>query len=462
LRTRSLQTRVTAVAALVLVVFVALASLALEQAFQASARAAREERLLGQIYLLMAAADTQSGALVLPLDLAESRFSLPGSGLYGQVSDSGGRPVWRSISALGQGVPFDTGLAPGERRFQESVDKSGRPYFVEGFGVTWTIGPSPRGYTFSVAEDLTEYGRELSRFRASLAGWLGGLSLILLVALLAALRWGLAPLRRVADEVAAVEAGTQERLRGRYPRELRALTDNLNALLAHESARQTRLGNALADLAHSLKTPLAVMRGALGETRHQTRISATGGPDDPVAVQALRDGRLAEQLSRMEEIVTYQLERARPRPMAALAPPLPVDQALERLLDTLAKLHADRHVSATLDLESQLVFRGIEGDLLEVLGNLLDNAYKWCRTRIAVRGRREHGFLVLCVEDDGPGIPLERVREIGERGTRADLATPGHGIGLAVVREICSAYGGGLDIGSSALGGALVRARLGA
>ena len=106
---------------------------------------------------------------------------------------------------------------------------------MEGYGVTWTIGPVPRGYTFSVAEDLTEYRRELARFRTSLAGWLGAMSVLLLVALLLALRWGLAPLRRVADEVAAVEAGTQDRLRGRYPRELRALTDNLNALLAHES-----------------------------------------------------------------------------------------------------------------------------------------------------------------------------------------------------------------------------------
>ncbi len=467
MRSPSLQTRVTAVAALVLVGFVALTSLALEQAFQASARASREERLLGQIYILMAAADTpgsgrQADALALPLDLSESRFGLPGSGLYGQVSDSTGRPIWRSISALGHGAPFDTRLAPAERSFREATDKTGHAYFVAGYGVTWSIGAAPQGYTFSVAEDLTDYRRELARFRTSLAGWLGGLSLILLAALLAALRWGLAPLRRAAEEVSAVESGTQDRLHGVYPREIRALTDNLNALIAHESARQTRLGNALADLAHSLKTPLAVMRGALGEAHRQGQIEPAPDPhpETPSPAQVPLAERMAEQLTRMEEIVAYQLERARPRPVAALAPPLSVEQAVERLLATLAKLHAARPVSVTVDLEPGLAFRGAEGDLLEILGNLLDNAYKWCRTRIAVGGRRKDGALVLCVEDDGPGIPLERVRQIGERGARADLATPGHGIGLAVVREICLGYGGELGIDASALGGALVRVRL--
>ena len=156
-----------------------------------------------------------------------------------------------------------------------------------------------------MAEDLTEYRRELAGFRGSLTGWLGVMSIILLAALLLALRWGLAPLRRVANEVAACEAGAQDRLHGVYPRELRALTDNLNALLAHESARQTRLGNALADLAHSLKTPLAVLRGALGETSLQPALAA----------------RLAEQIHRMDAIVAYQLERARARSLTALAAP---------------------------------------------------------------------------------------------------------------------------------------------
>ncbi len=452
----SLRARVTWAAALVMLVFMALTSLALEQAFQASAGAAREERLLGQIYLLMAAADVDDDGLTLPRDLAEARFSLLGSGLYAQVADDRGEAVWRSLSALGENIPFENQLGPGVRRFQMAQDAQGRAFFVEGFGVTWSIGPTPRNYTFSVAEDLGPYEEELARFRVHLFTWLGAMSLVLLATLLVALRWGLGPLRRVAAEVAAVEAGRQERLHGAYPAELRALTENLNALLAHEAARQARLGNALADLAHSLKTPLAVMRGALGE-QGEVRVGAEPGSTQNPLPRAV----LAEQIRRMDEIVTYQLERARGRPAATLSRPIPLAPTVERLLTTLTKLHAERAVRVERDLEPGLSFRGAEGDLLEVVGNLLDNAFKWCRTRVRVGAQRESGLVVLWVEDDGPGMSAEQARGLGERGARLDLTTPGHGIGLAVAREICAAYGGDLAIARSPLGGARIRVRLG-
>ncbi len=442
---RSLRARVALAAGAVLASFVILTSVALEQAFRDSARSAREERLLGQLYLLMAAADSENGgALAFPEALAEPRFSLPGSGLYGQVSDERGQAVWRSASVMGAAPPFPAPLAAGERRFETRRDEAGRPYFVESFGVNWATGAAPRLYTFSVAEDLAEFEAQLARFRASLAGWLGGMSLLLLAALWLAMRWGLGPLRRVTEELRAVEAGTQERIGGSYPSELQALADNLNALLAQERARQKRLANAMGDLAHSLKTPLAVVRGAISES----------GTDRALAAS------LEEQVARMDKVVAHHLQRASTGAASRLAAPVPVRPLAEKLVSALAKVHRGKPVEAALDVADGIAFRGAEGDLMEVLGNLLDNAWKWCRSRVRVGARRADGGFLLAVEDDGPGIDPAEAERLLERGVRADESVPGHGIGLATVRDIAAAYGGQVAIGRSALGGARVEVRL--
>jgi two-component system sensor histidine kinase PhoQ len=443
----SLQTRVLLAAAALLLVFVILTSLALEQAFYDSARSARETRLLGQLYVLMGVAESEMGQLVLPRTLGEPRLSLPGSGLYAQVADAEGGVVWRSVSTLGLSIPFDEGLAPGEIRFEQRHNGSGQAYLVESFGVLWSTGPVSRAYTFSIAEDLAGLRQEVARFRASMTRGMGTMGALLLASLLILLRWGLRPLRRVATEVAAIEAGKAARLQGSYPNELRALTDNLNALLAHEHARQARLDNALGDLAHSLKTPLAVMRGAIAEGKVEQE-SAT---------------LMNEQISRMDEIVEYQLQRVRAGAPdgVTLAPPVPLLPLAQRLGTSLSKIHRDKGITPCFDLDEALLFRGVEGDLMELLGNLLDNAYKWCKTKVCVRGRQQGGRLLIEVEDDGPGISSQHARLLLERGVRADESAPGHGIGLSVVREICRAYGGDIAIERSRLGGALVRVRLG-
>ena len=376
--------------------------------------------------------------------LAEPRLSLPGSGLYGQVSDERGQAVWRSASALNVAAPFPGPLAAGERRFETRSDPAGRAYFVESFGVNWATGNPPRLYTFSVAEDLAEYEAQLARFRASLAGWLGGMSLLLLAALGLALRWGLGPLRRVAEELRAVEGGRQERIEGSYPTELKALTDNLNALLAQERARQKRLANAMGDLAHSLKTPLAVVRGAISEP----------GTDRALA------SALEEQVARMDKVVAHHLQRASAGTVTRLAAPVPVRPLAEKLVSALAKVHRGKAVQAALDVADGIAFRGAEGDLTEILGNLLDNAWKWCRGRVRVEARRADGSFLLAVEDDGPGMDPAEAERLLERGVRADESVPGHGIGLATVRDIAAAYGGEVAIGRGGLGGARVEVRL--
>jgi len=437
---RSLQVRVAVSAGLVLLLFVLLTSAALERAFRESARAAREERLLGELYLLMAAANQEEDRLRLPPTLAESRFSVPGSGLYGQVADADGTPIWRSPSALGISVPFNTGLAMGERRFSLRSGPGGTRYFVESFGVGWATHRSPRLYTFSVAEDLREFDQQLAQFRRSLAGWLGAMAVLLLAVLWVTLRWGLGPLRRVTGEVGAIEGGKQARITGRYPTELRALTENLNALLAHEKAQQERLQNALGDLSHSLKTPLAVIRNSL----------------PPTDLESDGSEEIEAQLARMEGVIEYQLQRARLTGLARLGTSVPLRATVERILASLHKVYPEKTIEVVVRATDSATFCGLEGDLMEMLGNILDNAFKWCSSRVRVSIRPEDPGHRVDVEDDGPGIDPARAQRLQERGSRADERMPGHGIGLAVVRDICGAYRGRLVLGRSELGGARV------
>lgn len=440
---RSLRARLILSVSLVLIASVLLTTLALERAFRDAARSAREERLLAQLYLLMAAAEEEDGRLVLPEELAEPRFSFPGSGLAAWIFDETGALVWQSHSALDALQPEWAHLAPGESRVAERKDGGGSGSLVAAFGVSWATGPVPVDYTFAVAEDLDILRGEVTEFRASLWRWLGATALLTLAVLGVTLRWGLRPLRRVAAEVAAVESGRQPRILGRYPPELHRLTDNLNALLAQERARQERLDHALGNLAHSLKTPLAVMSGVVAETEI-----------DPEAARVLR-----EQLARMDEIVRYQLRWARAGALRSgrLAPRVRLRSVLERLAASLVKVYRDKSVELELCLARDPGFQGAESDLMDLLGNLLDNAYKWCNARVRVSALEDKGRLEICVEDDGPGIGATEAAGLMERGVRADETAPGHGIGLAVVRQLALAYGGRVEIGPSDLGGAALR-----
>jgi two-component system sensor histidine kinase PhoQ len=442
----SLHGRVALSAALVLTVFVLLTGFALNRAFHDSVRAAHEERLLGHIYLLITAADPdeEGQQLLVPEALPEVRFNLAGSGLYAAIRDEGGNMVWRSASTVGASLPWPALLKPGEMRFDRLEGSEGTRYFIKSHGVSWAVDGTPRSYTFSVAEDLAEFTREINEYRASLAAWLGGMALLLLGVLALTVRWGLQPLREVRREVERVQAGDRERLIGTYPAELRGLTGSVNALLGRERAQQKRLRNALGDLAHSLKTPLALMRGLIVESRVEASVAAA----------------LDDQLGSMDRIVRYQLQRAMTGGGAGIGARVLVLPVAEKMRSSLQKLYRDKAITIELGVSPALVFRGAEGDLMEVLGNLLDNACKWGRGQVRLDASRKAGGLLLCVEDDGPGIDPALAEWLSERGARADEAVPGHGIGLAMVREIVATCGGDLTIGRSALGGAAVTARM--
>ncbi len=439
---RSLNARILFGASVVLAVFIVISAVALEKAFRDSARNAREERLLAQTYLLMAAAEVDdNGALNMADRPADPKLDLPGSGLYASIIDGTNRVVWQSRSALSVEVPPVEPLAAGERSFAQ-VMRANEPFLVTRYGVSWSTANRPFPFTFSVTEDARAYREQLNIYRRSLWGWLGAMAMMLLVVQWFTLRWGLAPLRRVADELNRLEVGKQEQISGRYPSEVQRLTDGLNAVLSHERAQRQRYRNALADLAHSLKTPLALIRGATQEI---------GTPESTA---------LEEQIARMDRIIGYHLQRAAASGRSTMTTPVAVRPAVERILAALDKVHSGKTIAATIDISAQLQFRGDEGDLTEILGNLLDNAYKWCCKTVHVSAAMDDTRLRLCVEDDGPGIDRVDADRVLLRGARADQTVPGHGIGLAVVREVVEAYDGRIQIGTSELGGALIELHL--
>lgn len=434
----SIRDRLLLGAALVLVAFLVGAGLAVQRAHADSVRAVHYGRLQGTVYLLLAGAEvTRSGALVMPSGFAEPRLTLPGSGLYASIHNAARQETWRSPSTLGVEPPFRHAQQTGEWRF-EAVEQGGRGWLAVSYGVQWAgtgagVGTVP--LVLSVLEDRAAFDAEIRIFARTLWTWLGGAGVLLLLAQLLLLRWGLAPLRRVAGEIVRIESGEQERIEGRYPSEITGLTANLNTLLQQERVRQARYKEALSFLAHSLKTPLAVLRNTLGE---------------PAQLPAV----VEQQVTRMDDIVQHQLGRAAAGGATRFARPLALAPVLERVRDALLKVYADKGLRFELDCAPQLSWRIDEGDAFEMLGNVMDNAAKWARSRVSVATRREAGRLVIRIDDDGPGF--SDTQSVLGLHVRGDERVPGHGVGLAVVNDLVASHRGELKLGRSDAGGGRV------
>jgi two-component system sensor histidine kinase PhoQ len=347
---------------------------------------------------------------------------------------------------MGRELPFDIDLERGEVRFDGPLPSSAGPIYRLGMGVNWEVGPEQSiDFSFFVAESASTVERQIAVFRRTLWAYLGGAGVLLLVLQIVLLRWSFRPLRRVIIDLARVERGEADRLDGAYPRELALLTDNLNGFIESEREHLLRYRNTLGDLAHSLKTPLAVLRSRL-----------EAGEDPP----ALRE-EVRQQVTRMDQIVAYQLSRAATSGHQRFAAPVDLSAHAEELVRGLEKVYAGKGVYCEFELDPQARFHGETGDLLELMGNLVENAFKWARRRVLLSTRAVPGAagrrpgLWLAVDDDGPGIPEERIALLLQRGVRGDERVQGHGIGLAIVQDIVRAYGGQLTVTrSDELGGA--------
>ena len=264
----------------------------------------------------------------------------------------------------------------------------------------------------------------------------GGLSLM---------RRGLSPFNELRERLAAVRTGQERQVKGRYPSEVQPLVDDLNALLEHRDQTVRRAIAKAGDLAHSLKTPLAVLA-------HEAEVADAAGQDELASV-------MRQQVERMRRQMDYHLAHARAAASGATPGTLcAVLASAEGLARTLLRLHAGRGLAIQVAVDPAHVVRVGREDLDEMLGNLLDNACKWGRSQIAIAATAEAHTVVITVDDDGPGLDASMREAVLQRGVRADEAAPGSGLGLAIVRDLAELYGGSIALSRSPSGG--VRARL--
>jgi two-component system sensor histidine kinase PhoQ len=346
-------------------------------------------------------------------------------------------------------------------QFGPPLEAGGRTFFftdiagtdvrlaVASRAIVWDdLHGQPARFTFSVATNLETYYAQIASFRQQLIGWFTGLALLLLATLALVLRWLAQPMRRLVREIKAVEAGDREQLSEHWPQELSAVTGNLNALLEAERTRIKRYRDTLGNLAHSLKTPLAVMRQSLREVAPPAK------------------GALDTEIERMTGIIEHQMKRAAASGGALLGQaPVDVAPIVSELRVALLKVYGNKDLLFETAVDPAAQFIGDRADLTELLGNLLDNACKWSRERVRIEVRVDAGAgtrtaLLLFIDDDGPGIAEADRARVLVRGGRADEATPGHGLGLAMVHDTVALYGGSMVIDASALGGARFELKL--
>ncbi|WP_352730678.1 ATP-binding protein [Mesorhizobium sp. M0460] len=394
---------------------------------------------------------SDSGALTGAPDLGDLRFSEPNSGWYWSVepASEGVHGDLHSSSMLKNIPSPSVADVPFNANFQRSYPTEGIDgEQLEVFESEFVLDSKNRAARFRVMGNQSELEQEIATFQRRLLTYLSlfGVGMIAINAI--AILLGLQPLRRVRNALAMVREGTAQRLDGRFPAEIEPLANETNALIENNRRIVERSRTQVGNLAHSLKTPLAVL---LNEGR------ALGGAKGQL---------IAEQAASMQKQVEHYLQRARVAAQRdSVVYRTPVTPLVQRMVRVMQKLNPQTNLSLSLPA-AEIVFAGEREDLEELLGNLLENAMKWAKSAVQVSvvpltGKDDPaGLFEIGIEDDGPGIPEDKARDALKRGRRLDETKPGTGLGLAIVADLVNEYGGVLALERSGMGGLKAAVRL--
>ena len=420
---------------------------ALERNFDARLRAVLDG-LLANVQL------NEDGSPAMEGELADTRFTLPLSGWYWQVSP----PVDKKLTDLASPSLLEQRLAPSPGTLA-TRDEEGIAHFyltdtngtrLRAIEQRFKLFGSDDDMSFLVAGNFDELRAEATAFQRTLIAVLTGLGLGLLAAILVQVRYGLRPLRAMEQRLSSIREGRIDRLEGVYPSEIQPVADELNLLIRSNSEIVERARAQVGNLAHALKTPLSVLT------------------NEAKLYPGLLADKVREQTGIMRDQVSLYLDRARRAARAqTVGAVTDVEPVLTALVRTLERIHAEKNVAIALSCAPGLKFRGERQDLEEMAGNLLDNAYKWASRHVSVAARPDGSlsadarpWIEILVEDDGPGLPPEKRGEALKRGRRLDETKPGSGLGLSIVAETASMYGGTIHLETSERGGLAVRLRL--
>ncbi len=444
LRLESLAARLIAAAAIWTLLGLALGGAVLSNAFRTAALNNFDAALQADMDgLIIAAEPDPNGGVMLADRFLNHRFDRVYSGLYFEIK------AGNSVGQISRSL-FDRTITPtdetkkGPLSWGEAVGPENQRLRVVSRRVDLTPDNSKDAdFTFLVAGDMADVERQTAEFNTTLFWSFLLLGLGLIAAIFLQVRVGLLPLRRVSEALAKIRDGKARRLDGHFPTEIEPLATELNSLILHSEEVVGRARTHVSNLAHFLKTPLSVL-------------AAEADAEPGVLADTVK-----KQVFSMRRQVDHYLTRARAAgSLDVLGNRTQVLAVMDDLARVIGRIHAARGIVMDAECSDELYFRGERQDLEEMLGNLMDNAGKWARSRVKVRCQKEGGRLVLTVEDDGPGLTAEERAQVGERGERLDETVPGSGLGLAIVRDISKLYGGFFDLNKSSFGGVLARLEL--
>ncbi|MEO0619399.1 MAG: ATP-binding protein [Pseudomonadota bacterium] len=438
-----------------------IAGLLLTSLFRAQAERDFDIRLANLLPLLISSSVSSSGDIVKPRQFGDELFQFPGTGWYWQIVPTGARAdapvrvqyVSESLTDTVLDVDFNQAIElPDQQfRFQRMTGPGGKPLRV----ISQIFPPpgddlTPR-YLFTVTGSLGEVDSVVADFARTVTATFAALAIGLIVAIFFQVLYGLRPLKRIERGLAQIRAGDAERLDADMPVEIEPLQDEINKLIASNHEIVERARTHVGNLAHALKTPLAVITN-----------EARGG-----------NGPLAEKVSEQAQIMRTQVDLyldrarmvARSGVISDVTPVAPVVDALAR---ALMRIHEDKGVQIAMHCDDDLRFQGEKQDLEELLGNLMDNASKWAAEHVKVTAKPDAPAsqhtgkpkLVITIDDDGPGLTKAQRKIAAQRGLRLDESTPGSGFGLSIVRDLVELYEGSFELKRADLGGLRVRVRL--